>query len=66
MLGRNGGPGVLRTFPDTTARLSRNRFEIAFGRSPMREIAVSFEATDSDYIEVKRVLQIMVPQLVMS
>ena len=58
--------GSLRTFPDTTPRLSRNRFEIAFGRSPVREIAVSFEATDSDYTEVKRVLQIMIPPLVIS
>ncbi len=45
-------------------RLSRNRFEIAFGRSPVREIVVSFEATESDYSEVKRVLQIMIPELV--
>jgi len=27
---------------------------------------VSFEATDSDYTEVKRVLQIMIPPLVIS
>jgi hypothetical protein len=53
-------------FPIRHARLSRNRFEIAFGRSPVREIAVSFEATDSDYTEVKRVLQIMIPPLVIS
>ena len=47
------------------ARLSRNRFEMAF-RSPEREIAVTFEATDSVYTEIKRVLQIMIPALVIS
>jgi hypothetical protein len=39
---------------------------MAFGRSPVREIAMSFEATDSDYTEVKRMLQIMIPELVIS
>ena len=48
------------------ARLSRNRFEMAFGRSPVREIVVMFEATDSVYTEIKRVLQIMIPALVIS
>ena len=51
-------------FPIRHPRLSRNRFEIAFGRSPVREIPVSFEATDSDYNEIKRVLQIMILPLV--
>jgi hypothetical protein len=48
------------------ARLSTNRFEMAFGRSPVRGIAVSFEAADSVYTEVKRVLQIMIPELFIS
>jgi hypothetical protein len=48
------------------ADLSRNRFRIAFGRNPVREIAVSFDATDSVYTEVKRVLQIMIPELAVS
>ena len=48
------------------AYLSRNRFRMAFGRSPVREIAVSFDATDSVSTEVKRVLQIMIPALVIS
>jgi hypothetical protein len=48
------------------ANLSKNRFRIAFGRNPVREIAVSFDATDSVYTEVKRVLQIMIPELVVS
>jgi hypothetical protein len=32
----------------------------------VREIAVSFEAADSDYTEVKRVLQIVIPSLAIS
>ena len=48
------------------AYLSRNRFGIAFGRNPVREIAVSFDATDSVYTEAKRVLQIIIPELVIS
>jgi hypothetical protein len=48
------------------AYLSKNRFRIAFGRDPVREIAVSFDATDSVYTEVKRVLQIMIPELAVS
>src|SRR5262249_14117897 len=45
------------------ALLSRNRFQMAFGRSPERKIAVSFDATDSVYTEIKRVLQIMIPDI---
>ena len=48
------------------ARLSRNRFQMVFGRSPEREIAVLFNATDSVYSEVKRVLRIMIPQIIIS
>jgi hypothetical protein len=48
------------------ASLSRNRFRMAFGRNPVREIAVSFDATDSVYSEVKRVLQIMIPEIIIS
>jgi hypothetical protein len=48
------------------ANLSRDRFRIAFGRNPVREIAVTFDATDSVYTEVKRVLQIMLPESVIS
>ena len=48
------------------AYLSRNRFRMAFGRSPVREIAVWFDATDSVYTEVERVLQIMIPAFVIS
>ncbi len=45
------------------AQLSRNRFRIAFGNAPVKEITVSFNATDSAYAEAKRVLQIMIPDL---
>jgi hypothetical protein len=48
------------------AHLSRDRFRMTFGRNPVREIAVSFDATDSVYTEVKRVLQILIPELVIS
>ena len=48
------------------ASLSRNGFWMAFGRNPVREIAVTFDATDSVYTEVKRVLQIMIPKIVIS
>jgi hypothetical protein len=39
---------------------------MAFGRSPEREIAVLFIATDSVYSEIKRVLRIMIPEIVIS
>jgi hypothetical protein len=39
---------------------------MAFGGNSAREIAVTFDATDSVYTEVKRVLQIMIPELVIS
>jgi hypothetical protein len=48
------------------AHLSRNRFRMAFGSRPVRELAVSFEATDSVYTEVKRVLQIMIHEILIS
>jgi hypothetical protein len=46
-----------------TAQLSRNRFRIVFGNGPVKQITVSFNATDSAYTEAKRVLQIMIPDL---
>ena len=45
------------------ARLSRNRFQMVFGIRPVREVTVFFEATDSAYAEVQRVLQIMIPEI---
>jgi hypothetical protein len=39
---------------------------MVFGRSPERIIAVLFNATDSVYSEVKRVLRIMIPEIVIS
>jgi len=48
------------------AHLSRNQFQIAFGRETVREIAVLFTATDSVYSEVRRVLQIMIPAIAIS
>ena len=48
------------------AHLSRNRFQMAFGSRPEREIVVVFDATDSAYAEVTRVLQIMIPRIVIS
>jgi len=48
------------------AHLSRNEFQIAFGREPPREIAVAFRATDAVYAEVRRVLQIMIPRITIS
>jgi hypothetical protein len=46
-----------------TAELSRNQFQIAFGEAPMRGIVVRFSATDSVYAELKRVLQILIPEI---
>ena len=48
------------------AYLSRNRLQIAFGKRPERKIAVLFDATDSVYTEVKRVLYIMIPDIIIS
>ena len=48
-----------------SANLSRNRFQIAFGNAPVKRIEVLFSATDSVYAEVKRVLQIMIPKMVL-
>ena len=44
-----------------SAHLSRNQFQIAFDREPVKQIAVLFSATDPVYAEVRRVLQIMIP-----
>jgi hypothetical protein len=55
-----------RHFRIQRAYLSRDRFRMAFGGNPAREIAVTFDATDSVYTEIKRVLQIMIPELVIS
>jgi hypothetical protein len=46
-----------------TAQLSRNRFRMAFGNNPVKQITVSFNANDSTYAEAKRVLQIIIPDL---
>ncbi len=46
-----------------SAQLSRNWFRIGYGDAPMMQIKVSFKATDSDFDEVKRVLQIMISNL---
>jgi hypothetical protein len=46
-----------------SARLSRNRFQMVFGIWPVREVTVLFKATDSAYVEVQRVLQIMIPKI---
>jgi len=48
-----------------SAHLSRNEFQIAFGREPVKEIAVMFSATDPVYAEVRRVLKIMIPRIKM-
>jgi hypothetical protein len=48
------------------AHLSRDRFQMTFGRRPERRIAVLFDATDSVYAQVARVLRIMIPELVIS
>lgn len=45
------------------AQLSRNQFRMAFGSGPVKQITVSFNATDLAYAEAKRVLQIMIPDL---
>ena len=39
---------------------------MTFGGRPERKIVVLFDATDSVYTEVKRVLQIMITELVIS
>jgi hypothetical protein len=39
---------------------------MAFGSRPEREIVVVFDTTDSVYTEVTRVLQIMIPRIVIS
>jgi hypothetical protein len=46
-----------------SANLSRDRFQIAFGDAPVKTIVVRFTATDSVYAEIKRVLQIMIPEM---
>ena len=43
--------------------LSRNQFEIAFDREPVKEITVLFSITDPVYAEVSRVLRIMIPEI---
>ena len=48
------------------ACLSRNRFWMAFGRRPERELEVLFNTTDSVFSEVRRVLRIMIPRIVIS
>jgi hypothetical protein len=48
------------------ARLSSNQFQMTLGIKPERRIAVLFDATDSVYAEVERVLQIMIPEIVIS
>jgi hypothetical protein len=48
-----------------SALLSRDRFQIAFGNVPVKTIVVLFTATDSVYAEVKRVLQIMIPKMIL-
>ena len=48
------------------AHLTRDRFEMTFGERPERRIAVLFDATDSVYAEVERVLRIMVPEIIIS
>ena len=48
------------------AHLSRDQFQIAFDRKPVKEIAVLFSATDSVYAEVRRVLRIMIPGITIS
>jgi hypothetical protein len=53
-------------FPIRGAHLSRNRFQMTFGSKPDRKIAVLFDATDSVYTEVARVLRIMIPSIVIS
>jgi hypothetical protein len=58
--------GFCGHFPVRSANLSRTLFQIAFGRGPVRRIEVSFDTTDSVYAEVKRVLQIMIPDILIS
>ena len=48
-----------------SANLSRDRFQLAFGSGPLKRIVVLFSATGSVYAEVKRVLQIMIPEVVL-
>ena len=45
------------------AHLTRNVFQCEFGTKPPRRIRVFFNATDSNYSEVKRILQIMIPRI---
>lgn len=67
----NGGKCYLETddykfcghFRTRSAQLSRNRFHVVFGIGRAREITVFFNATDSAYAEVRRVLQIMIPEI---
>jgi hypothetical protein len=44
-----------------SAHLSRNQFQITVDSEPVKEITVLFSATDPVYVEVRRVLQIMIP-----
>jgi hypothetical protein len=45
------------------ARLTRSQFEFEFGNRQTRKMKVSFTATDSAYGDVKRTLQIVIPDL---
>jgi hypothetical protein len=45
------------------ARLTSEQFEFEFGNEPACKVGVFFEARGSTYSEVKRILQIMIPNL---
>jgi hypothetical protein len=45
------------------ARLTSKQFQFEFGNGPARKISVSFEVTESVFAEIKRVLQIIIPDL---
>jgi hypothetical protein len=50
-------------FRTRSAQLSRDRFQMAFGSEPVKEIRVFFNARDSAYAQVKGALQIMIPDI---
>jgi hypothetical protein len=43
------------------AQLTRNRFRISYGDGPRKHVTVSFVASDRDFAEAERILQVIIP-----
>jgi hypothetical protein len=53
-------------FQILTAELTRNEIRITYGRGPVMEFRVTFEASDANYAETARLLKILIPNLEVS